>query len=169
MYIRKLFTRADKRALRELYKATNGFRQIPKGIENLNARDVYRFKDIADQSVKGFKNIDKDQAKYLLNKAGLQHTSSDLDHLIKKYNDPKLIARYRRMFKHKNPDIVKVNKQADRINQIYNRAVNIKSGKLDRQITKLNKKSDDTWDQAERIKELLKGKYKKKYNVQEMH
>lgn len=90
----RLFTRGEKRAFRELYKATKGFKKMPK---TKNPRDVLRLKRLAKDfkrySLGDIKNIDVDNAKELLNNAGLHQTANELEHVINKYSNKRALVR----------------------------------------------------------------------------
>lgn len=88
------FTRAEKQAFRELYKRTNGFRNLPT---SSNPRDVFRFQrltdDLIDLSQGKVKNLDRENAKTLLKNLGLDKSAGQVDKVIDKYTNKRALAR----------------------------------------------------------------------------
>lgn len=91
---RKLYTRGEKQAFLELYKATRGFKQLPKGS---SPRDVIRFNklatDIKKLSMGDVKGFDRENAKTLLNNVGMPKSAAQVDKLIDKYSNKRALVR----------------------------------------------------------------------------
>jgi len=91
---RKLYTRGEKQALLELYKATRGFKKLPKGS---SPRDVLRFNklatDIKRVSMGDVKGFDRENAKKLLESANLPLSAKEVDHVIDKYTNKRALVR----------------------------------------------------------------------------
>lgn len=106
----KLYTRQDQKVIKELHKATNGFRKLPEGYKNLTTKDYFRLSNFAEGFNKSFergntKSINWDEFKTVAEHLDLPETSKGAKHLIEKYNNPKLLARYRRIQKlRENPE-----------------------------------------------------------------
>lgn len=92
----KLYTRGEKEALKQLYKKTNGFRDITK-LWNGNPRDVVRFNKFASD----FRNVyntgnkkafDRENAKELLKNLGLDKGAKEVDHVLDKYTNKKSLG-----------------------------------------------------------------------------
>lgn len=92
---RKLYTRGEKQALREIFRATKGFREFPK---TGNPKDVLRFQKFirdlnAFRITSDKKVIDRENAKTLLQNAGLTKSASEVDHIIDKYTNKRALVR----------------------------------------------------------------------------
>lgn len=113
----RLYTFQDQRVIKELHKATNGFRKLPEGFKNLTTKDYFRLSKFAEGFNKSFergntKSIDWEEFKIMAEHLGLPETSKGAKHLVEKYNNPKLLARYRRIQKlRENPEQKKKLKQ----------------------------------------------------------
>ena len=98
MYKIKRFTRGEKEAFKEIYKATGGFRHLPQGG---GARDVLRFNkfatDLRQLAEGNSKAFDRENAKGLLNNVGLTKSAGQVDKLVDKYTNKRALARLRRM------------------------------------------------------------------------
>lgn len=103
---RKLFTRGEKQALAELYKATKGFKELPR---TGNPRDVLRLQKLATDlkklSVGNSKNFDRENAKKLLESANLPLSAKEVDHVIDKYTNKRALARLRKSKQHQIIDV----------------------------------------------------------------
>lgn len=88
------FTRAEKQAFKELYKKTNGFRNLPT---SSNPRDVFRFQkltdDLIDLSQGKVKDLDRENAKTLLKNLGMDKSASQVDKVLDKYTNKRALAR----------------------------------------------------------------------------
>ncbi len=94
MLLLKIFTRQGKKAFRELLRVTEGFKKLPSGYENLSAKDIVRFRKMAAAAGGDYKKIDRDTAKSLLTKMGLNDTAKELDHFLDRQSNKKLVNRY---------------------------------------------------------------------------
>lgn len=98
---RKLFTFQDKKVIKELWRATNGLRELPKGYKNLTPRDVFRLSNVTRDYYKVMKGdlngINYEELSTLAKHLGLPETAKGAEHLIKKYNNPELLERYNRI------------------------------------------------------------------------
>lgn len=135
---RKLYTRGEKQAFLELYKATRGFKQLPKGS---SSRDVIRFNklatDIKKLSMGDVKGFDRENAKILLNNIGMPKSASQVDRLINKYSNKRALVRLSKMKNTKGNNI-----DRDSILPQYNKS------------TKLMKKGLDINDLSNRLIEV---------------
>lgn len=134
--IQKEFTRAERAAFRELYRKS--LVQLPTGSKGLalpttnNPRDVIRYNqlavDLRNLSRGDKKGFNRENAKTLLNNAGLPKLAGEVDHMVDKYTNKRALARLKRL-KDRNPnfgrptnDLSFGQKQA-RLKNHYNKAV----------------------------------------------
>lgn len=98
---RKLFTIQDKKVIKEVWRTTNGLRDLPRGYKNLTPRDVFRLSNVTEgynQVRKGvLDGINYEELSTIAKHLGLPETAKGAEHLIKKYNNPALLERYRRI------------------------------------------------------------------------
>ena len=98
---RKLYTRGEKLALKELYKATKGFKELPR---TGNPKDVLRLQKLATDlkklAVGDSKKFDRENARKLLESANLPLSAKEVDHVIDKYTDKRALARLRKSKQH---------------------------------------------------------------------
>ena len=96
---RKLFTRAEKKIIHELYNTTKGFRNFPKGYKNMTARDAIRLDNIARGYYRG--NFNPEDVQVLATHLGLPETAKGGTRVLQKYTNPELLERYRSIRAHK--------------------------------------------------------------------
>lgn len=91
----KNFTRAEKEAIRQIYRKTGGLRYLPNGVTNL--KDAKALKDLAIQLNSGSKtvNLTPDAQKALNNMGFTKVTPELLNRVVQKYNNPELNKRFR--------------------------------------------------------------------------
>lgn len=98
---RKLYTRGEKLALKELYKATKGFKELPR---TGNPKDVLRLQKLATDlkklAVGDSKKFDRENARKLLESANLPLSAKEVDHVIDKYTNKRALARLRKSKQH---------------------------------------------------------------------
>lgn len=98
---RKLFTFQDKKVIKELWRTTNGLRELPRGYKNLTPRDVFRLNNATRGYYKVMNGvpdgIDYKELSTVAKHLGLPETAKGAEHLIKKYNNPELLERYNRI------------------------------------------------------------------------
>lgn len=115
------YTRAEKQAFLELYKATGGLRHLPKGS---SPRDVHRFNkfatDLKKMSLGDYKGFDRENAKQLLENTGLHKSASQVDKMIDKYTNKRALARLSRMKNRKGNEI-----DYDGIRPLFNKSSKI--------------------------------------------
>ena len=146
----RLYTRNDVKVLKELHQATNGFRKLPKGYKNLTTRDYFRLNNFAEGFNKAFekgntKSIDWNEFETLANHLGLPETAKGSKHLVEKYTNPKLLARYKRIQKLKeNPE------QKKKIEQLRKEYA--------KDYKKLKKDADDAFEEAAKSIKFENGK-----------
>ena len=90
----KLYTRQDQKVIREIVKATNGLRSLPKGVKGLTTRDALRLEKLNQEIGKG-KITDVEGFQTLATHLDLPETAKGGKHLVEKYNNPELLKRYR--------------------------------------------------------------------------
>jgi hypothetical protein len=108
----KEFTRAEKRAMRELHRKI----YVPGGLGNpgsftlpqtSSTRDVLRFNklglDLLNLSAGNSKSFDRKNAKTLLQNAGMPLMAGQVDHLVDKYTNKRALVRLKRL-KERNPN-----------------------------------------------------------------
>ncbi len=163
---RKLFTFQDRKVFRELHRATNGFRELPKGYKNLTPRDVFRLSNVAGgyEAVRSgnLGGINYDELRTLATHLDLPETAKGAEHLIKKYNNPELLERYNRIktaqkIKKLSPKqkknleaLQKLDKEYKKLKKAYDSAENAKYGH-ETDFTKL-----DSLDEYNRLSARLK-------------
>ena len=131
----KLYTRQDQKVIKELHKATKGFRDLPKGYKGMATRDYFRLGKFAEGFNTAFekgnaKAIDWKEFETLAKHMSLPETAKGGKHLIEKYNNPELLERYRRIQKlRENPE------QRKKIQQIEKKYI--------KDLDKLDKKRTD--------------------------
>ena len=96
---RKLFTRAEKKIIHELYNTTKGFRNLPKGYKNMTVRDAIRLDNIARGYYRG--NFNPEDVQVLATHLGLPETAKGGTRVLQKYTNPELLERYRSIRAHK--------------------------------------------------------------------
>jgi hypothetical protein len=95
----KAFTRAEREALKQLYKVTNGFRQFPGGVTSLE--DARALKKLAIKLNEGKvgNQISGPEIRDALDRLGLTKlTNKELQHINNKYNNQVLINRARKIY-----------------------------------------------------------------------
>ena len=102
----KLYTFKDRQVIHELWDATKGGREFPRGFVNLYPRDNFRLDTIS----KGFNaaresgnldNVNWGEFRTLATHMGLPKTAEGGEHLIRKYTNPELIERYKSIKAHR--------------------------------------------------------------------
>lgn len=159
---RKLFTIGEKRAFLELYKATRGFKQLPKGS---SPRDVVRFNKLATDvkrlSMGDVKGFDRENAKTLLNNVGMPKSASQVDRLIDKYSNKRALVRLSKIKNTKGNNI-----DYDSILPQYN-----KSTKLMNKGADIAERADFSFNVEHALRKPNQGsiteltKYAKKHNI----
>ena len=125
----KEFTRAEKAAFREIYKATGGLRYLPK---TASVRDVQRFNklstDLRHLSLGNSSKFDRENAKQLLLNSNMPISASQVDSLIAKYTNKRALARLSRIKNRKgtNIDVDAIRKPYYMSSKIMNRGADVK-------------------------------------------
>ena len=90
----KVFTRAEREALRQIYRKTGGLRNLPNGVTSLE--DAKALKNLAIQLNRGTTSVDiTPEIQTALNNMGLTKvTPKLLNRIVSKYNNPKLNERF---------------------------------------------------------------------------
>jgi hypothetical protein len=89
----KAFNRAEKEALKQIYRKTGGLRNLPNGVTNLE--DAKALKDLAIQLNSGKTvNLTPDAQKALNNMGLTKVTPELLNRVVQKYNNPELNNRF---------------------------------------------------------------------------
>lgn len=90
----KIFTRAEKEALRQIYRKTGGLRNLPNGVTNLE--DAKALKDLAIQLNSGSKTVNlTPEIRRALDNMGLTKITPELlNRVAQKYNNPELNNRF---------------------------------------------------------------------------
>ena len=106
----KAFTRAEKEAIKQIWRKTNGLRQLPNGITNVE--DAKALKDLSNKLNKGGKKIViTPEIQTALNNMGLTKVTPELlNRVNQKYRNPELMKRFVRIKSAKNqgqPDFSK--------------------------------------------------------------
>lgn len=126
---RKLYTRGEKQAFLELYKATRGFKKLPKGS---SPRDVLRFNklatDIKRLSMGDIKGFDRENAKKLLESANLPLSAKEVDHVIDKYTNKRALVRLTKQknIKGNKIDYDSILPQYNKSTKLMNKGANIR-------------------------------------------
>jgi hypothetical protein len=90
----KAFNRAEKEALKQIYRKTGGLRNLPNGVTNLE--DARALKDLAIQLNSGSKTVKlTPAAQEALNNMGFTKVTPELlNRVTQKYNNPELSKRF---------------------------------------------------------------------------
>lgn len=165
----KLYTRGEKEALKQLYKKTNGFRDITK-LWNGNPRDVVRFNKFASD----FRNVyntgnkkafDRENAKELLKSLGLDKGAKEVDHVLDKYTNKRAWARWNKTAKPekiKDKDILRdVKKTAGVLTDLEDKRVNFNGfeipAKLKREDKELQEKAFEHINKDKKVRRTVLG------------
>jgi hypothetical protein len=100
--IQKEFTRAERAAFRELIRKSSHYGGSIYALPRTeNARDVVRYNklaiDLRNLSRGDKKGFDRENAKTLLNNAGLPQLANQVDHIVDKYTNKRALARLARL------------------------------------------------------------------------
>ena len=95
----KTFTRAEKEAIKQLYKVTGGFRKFPGGVTSLEDAEALKELAIKMNEGKVGNQVTGIDIRRALNKLGLTKlTDKELQHINDKYNNQALIGRAKKIY-----------------------------------------------------------------------
>lgn len=100
------YTRAEKQAFLEFYKTTGGFKHLPKALKPSDTNQFNQFAvDLKKMSLGNAKAFNRENAKTLLQNAGMPKMAGQVDKMIDKYTNKRALVRLARLKNRKGNEI----------------------------------------------------------------